>query len=79
MRMAMKDLTLSDGTFIPAKTIIVAPASPTHEDTDNYSNPLVFDPWRFSDMRAEEGEGNKHQFVTTSTEYLVFGHGKHAW
>ena len=26
MRMAMKDLTLSDGTFIPAKTIIVAPS-----------------------------------------------------
>ena len=39
----------------------------------------MFDPLRFADMRSEEGASIKHQFVSTSPEYVPFGHGKHAW
>jgi len=78
-RMAMKDFTFSDGTFIPKGTLVVVPSRCLHLDNEHYENAHVFDPFRFSDMRDEEGEGTKHQFVSTNTEYLPFGHGKHAW
>ncbi|EMD34619.1 hypothetical protein CERSUDRAFT_86021 [Gelatoporia subvermispora B] len=76
-RIALKDLHLSDGTHIPAGTIVVAAALPMHSDDEYYPNAAQFDPFRFSKMR-EDGEGTKHQFVSTSVEYISFGHGKHA-
>lgn len=81
-RMSLKDLKLSDGTFIPTGTLVVAPALPTHRDPENYTNSDEFDPLRFVNLSNEERSGNgsaKYQFVTTSAEYLGFGHGKHAW
>ncbi|CAL1693826.1 unnamed protein product [Somion occarium] len=78
MRKAMKDIRFSNGLFIPAGTMIVAPAVAMHMDDENYTNADVFDPWRFSDLRGEEGEITKHQFVSTSVDYIAFGHGKHA-
>ncbi|KAI9571037.1 cytochrome P450 [Boletus coccyginus] len=77
-RKAIKDFTFSDGTFIPKGTTVVVPSRSLHLDNEHYENAHVFDPFRFSDMRDEEGEGTKHHFVSTSIEYLPFGHGKHA-
>ena len=48
-------------------------------DEEHYPNPDVFDPWRFSNIRDEDGEGVKHQLVATALDYVPFGHGKHAW
>ena len=79
MRKALKDFTFSDGTFIPEGTSIAASTQCLHLDNEHYDNAHVFDPFRFSNVRGEEGEGAKHQFVSTSWEYLTFGHGKHAW
>ena len=79
MRKTKQDLTLSDGTFIPAGTLVAGASTATHRDERNYENPEVFDPLRFADMRSEEGASIKHQFVSTSPEYVPFGHGKHAW
>ena len=45
----------------------------------NYEDPLEFKPWRFSDKRKEDGEGIRHQMVTTSLDYLLFGGGRPAW
>ncbi|KAI0962094.1 hypothetical protein AcV7_001014 [Taiwanofungus camphoratus] len=78
IRKAMKDVTLSDGTFIPAGTIVAAAAVPCHHDEENYVNANAFDPFRFSDKRMDENERIKHQYVSTSPEYIAFGHGKHA-
>ena len=44
-----------------------------------YHNPHEFDGFRFSKMREQKGESAKHHSVNTSTEYLAFGHGLHAW
>ncbi|KAG9310148.1 cytochrome P450 [Chiua virens] len=76
-RKALKDFTFSDGTFIPKGTFLVSPSRSLHLDDENYDNAHKFDPFRFSNMR-DEGEGTKHHFVSTSLEYLPFGHGKHA-
>ena len=79
MRSALQDLQFSDGTKIPKGTVIVAPVVAMHMDEDFYPNAYVFDPWRFSTMRQEEGAALKHQFMSTSAEYVSFGHGRHAW
>ncbi|KAH9919404.1 cytochrome P450 [Fomitopsis serialis] len=78
MRKILQDTTLSDGTFLPAGTVVAGAASATHRDARSYENPDVFDPFRFSDMRNEDDARIKHQFVSTSPEYVAFGGGKHA-
>jgi hypothetical protein len=47
--------------------------------TETMKHIPVFDPFRFSDMRAEGGQGVKHHLVTTHPDYIPFGHGRHAW
>ncbi|KAI0947286.1 hypothetical protein AcV7_009746 [Taiwanofungus camphoratus] len=77
MRKALSDVTLSDGTRIPAGTFVYAAAAATHRDEENYDNPNVFDPFRFSKIK-EESERVKRQFVSTAPDYVPFGHGKYA-
>jgi cytochrome P450 len=44
-----------------------------------YPDPEVFDGFRFSKLRESEESGSaKFQVVTTSLDYLPFGHGRHA-
>ena len=78
-RKALKSFSFSDGTYIPKGTVIVTPPYATHFDDAFYANPETFDPLRFYRERQGEGEGAKYQFTNTSTNYIPFGHGKHAW
>ena len=75
----MKDITLSNGIFLPAGTLVSAAAYPIHFDDAQYADADKFDAFRFSRMRNEAGEATKHQYVTTSVDYIAFGHGRHAW
>ncbi|KAI6039636.1 cytochrome P450 [Pisolithus marmoratus] len=78
-RKAMKDLTLSDGTFIPKGTHISVPTYVIHRDSAVYENPTVFDPLRFYKLRRSNGNGStKHQMVAVNEDYLAFGYGRHA-
>ncbi|KIK51010.1 hypothetical protein GYMLUDRAFT_181986, partial [Collybiopsis luxurians FD-317 M1] len=38
-----------------------------------------FDGFRFSRMRKDPDQSIKHQMVTPTTDYLLFGTGRHAW
>ena len=78
-RKVFKDITLPDGTFIPAGTLIGAASYSTHVDDALYTGADTFDPFRFARMREGEGESMKHQYVNTSPDYISFGHGRHAW
>jgi len=77
-RKALKDFTFSDGTFIPKNTLVSAAAGPIHLDAANYEHADVFDGFRFASMRDGDGQGVKHQMVSTTSDYLPFGHGRHA-
>ncbi|KAI0059480.1 cytochrome P450 [Artomyces pyxidatus] len=77
-RLVLQPFTFSNGVTVPAGTTVVAASSATHHDTANYENAEVFDGFRFADLRDEDGEGLKHQMVSTQTDYLAFGHGRHA-
>ncbi|KAJ7937288.1 cytochrome P450 [Mycena leptocephala] len=83
--LAKHGFTFSDGTTIPYGAFLSVSSIPVHYDPANYDCPTVFDGFRFSRMRDErarqgDSEGgifNRHM-VTTSTDHLVFGHGRHA-
>ncbi|KAF7378406.1 Cytochrome P450 monooxygenase 51 [Mycena sanguinolenta] len=78
VRLVTKDFSFSDGTTVPAGTLLAVPIFAEHHDEVNYSNAEVFDPFRFSRMREQDGEENKHQMVTPTLEYMTFGLGRHA-
>ncbi|KAG7445281.1 cytochrome P450 [Guyanagaster necrorhizus] len=77
-RTTRKDFVFSDGTVVPAGYQIVVAALSTHTDEENYEDPLEFKPWRFSEMRQQEGEGIRHRMATPSLDFVFFGHGRPA-
>ncbi|KAI6046812.1 cytochrome P450 [Pisolithus marmoratus] len=76
-RKAMKDLTLSDGTFIPKGTYLFVPTYAVHRDSAVYENPDVFDPFRFTRHHTDRDEDTSHQMLGMNQDYLPFGYGKH--
>ncbi|PIL30289.1 cytochrome P450 [Ganoderma sinense ZZ0214-1] len=79
-RMAMKDLTFSDGTRIPEGTLLNAQAYAMHHDDALLDSACTFDPFRFARMRSAEDQlqGVKYLCTSTSPEYVPFGHGPYA-
>lgn len=41
-------------------------------------SPLIFDGFRYSNLRSIKGQESHHQAATTGPDYLIFNHGKHA-
>ncbi|KAJ7031963.1 cytochrome P450 [Mycena alexandri] len=78
LRQIVQDFTFSDGTTVPAGTLVGIPILAAHHDEANYANADSFDGFRFSRMREQVGEGIKHQMVTPSLDFLTFGLGRHA-
>ncbi|KAI8947888.1 cytochrome P450 [Xylaria longipes] len=76
-RLALADVTLSDGTVIPKGTKC-AVRSTKRLDPNIYENPEEFDGARFMRIREVPDKSNQAHLVTTSTEALGFGHGLHA-
>ncbi|OCK74983.1 cytochrome P450 [Lepidopterella palustris CBS 459.81] len=76
-RVADEIITLSDGTVIPKGAKLTVP-NMRLTDASIYEDPYKFNGRRFYDMRKMPDNESKHQFVTTSENYLPFGHGKHA-
>ncbi|KAJ7774460.1 cytochrome P450 [Mycena maculata] len=78
LRQVVNDFTFCDGTTVPAGTLVGAPILAQHHNEANYTNGGAFDPFRFSRMREDAGEGVKHQMITPAHDYLSFGLGRHA-
>ncbi|KAK7031683.1 cytochrome P450 monooxygenase 51 [Favolaschia claudopus] len=71
--------TFSDGTTLPSGTYLHATTWCLHHDPELYPDPHIFDGFRFDKLRqAEETGAAKYQSVTTSLDYLAFGHGIHS-
>lgn len=47
-------------------------------DPEVYPEPEKYDVYRFLNLRSQPGQENAHQFVTTSPQHMLFGHGAHA-
>ncbi|KAK7457145.1 hypothetical protein VKT23_010445 [Stygiomarasmius scandens] len=77
-RVLLQDFTFSNGTTVPAKTLISASTWALQRDDAIYPSANEFNPFRFYDMRSQDGEGLKHQLVTPTSEWVLFGQGRHA-
>ncbi|KAJ8132679.1 hypothetical protein O1611_g941 [Lasiodiplodia mahajangana] len=71
-----QQVTLSDGTVLPKGSRVQVLGN--FMDPEIYPEPTKFDAARFLRMRESAGQENGWQFVTTSPEYTLFGHGQHA-
>ena len=70
----MKAFRFSNGTSVPAGTLISVASGAIHIDEKIYDDPLRFDPFRFARLRQQDcDEGPQYQFSSTSLEYLGFG------
>ncbi|KAJ6188969.1 hypothetical protein N7519_003877 [Penicillium mononematosum] len=76
-RLAHKQIVLSDGSVIP-KGANMFVSTKTLEDDSIYPNASTYDGYRFYKKRQQPGNEHRHQFVTTTSEHFVFGHGIHA-
>ncbi|KAM0213311.1 hypothetical protein ACHAQI_004354 [Fusarium lateritium] len=48
------------------------------EDPKVYEDPTSYNPYRFFNMRSEDGKDHAAQLVSTSSNHLGFGHGQHS-
>lgn len=83
MRTVMADGFVTDlGDALPKGTMVSFLGRPAQTDEKTMDDPLKYDPFRFSRIRETAASRNEQapalSFVTTSTEFLPFGHGKHA-
>ncbi|PSN61957.1 cytochrome P450 [Corynespora cassiicola Philippines] len=78
MRAVIKDITLSDGTTIPKGVMIAVDASARYRDPQTWENPNQFDGLRFLRLREQTQEKSNYQFVTSNTDNVAWGQGKHA-
>ncbi|KAM6503705.1 Cytochrome P450 [Amanita muscaria] len=77
-RKALRDFTFSDGTTIPAGSTMAVPFNGVNTDANDYSDPSVFDGFRFEKLREQDGESMKHQITSLGVDYILFGNGRHA-
>lgn len=93
-RMALKPFTFSNGVQVPTGTSMSSHAYGTHLDERFYPNAGVFDGFRFAQSSHDQKEDldqvelgddqkpslkSQQKMYATSSTYLSFGHGKHAW
>ncbi|KAF9011682.1 cytochrome P450 [Hymenopellis radicata] len=78
-RMTLDEFTFSDGTTLPAKTVVAVAVSVVHENEHAYEDGRTFDGFRFSKKVVLEEEDSRwmHRMTTPSPSYLAFGKGQH--
>ncbi|KAI1331442.1 cytochrome P450 [Xylariaceae sp. FL0255] len=59
-------------------TYLAAASSQIAMDPQHWSNPEKYDGMRLHIMRQQPGSDSKFQFVSTSSDMLLFGYGSHA-
>jgi hypothetical protein len=88
---AKDGVTLPNGVHLKKGTKVGIHAYPVHHDEDLYPNAYEFNAMRFctvdeerpaddySDKVAGTGKKNGTSLVTTSSHFMAFSHGRHAW
>jgi cytochrome P450 len=88
---AKDGIILPSGQHLPCGAKVGIHASPVHRDEDMYTDALEFKPFRFRNMGSpskshlptddsfEKVTGKGIPLVTTSSNFMAFSHGKHAW
>nr|ACZ63283.1 cytochrome P450 monooxygenase [Fusarium sambucinum] len=77
LRLALEDITLKDGTFIP-KGHQLSVSCHSMRDNEIYENASSWDGYRFYRQREQSAGQHKAQLSSTSPEHMAFGYGVHA-
>lgn len=77
-RILLEDFTFSDGLTLPKGTYVAVPNIEMQMDEEHYQDPNAFDGLRYVKMAGEGDTFNKHSIVALSTDFMIFGHGRHA-
>ncbi|KZL80201.1 ent-kaurene oxidase [Colletotrichum incanum] len=78
-RRVMKPFTFPDGVSVPPGAMLAVPVHHIGRDPELFpEHPNKFDPYRFTKLRQNEGEGNHFQFASVTNGTMAFGWGKHA-
>jgi cytochrome P450 len=75
----MKPYTFANGITVPKGVTVVTPQGPHQMDDNVYENASEFDGLRFNRAREQNEESARFYTTNTSTDHLIFGHGRHAW
>ncbi|KAF5672648.1 putative cytochrome P450 monooxygenase (lovA) [Fusarium circinatum] len=76
-RYVTEDITLSSGLTLKKGTRLNVD-NRRLDDPKIYENPEVYNPYRFYDMRSEAGKDHGAQLVSTGSNHMGFGHGRHS-
>ncbi|KAJ5723950.1 hypothetical protein N7488_001985 [Penicillium malachiteum] len=76
-RVCVTDLQLSNGIFLKPGTHVGVPSGWIQRSSPSYTDPEIFDGFRFAKHRATRTSDSK--LVDLSPDYLIFGMGVHAW
>jgi cytochrome P450 len=68
LRRTLSDGVLPDGTIIPPGYTVLADFDAVHMNPKIHPNPEVFDPFRFSNLRAQRQDDAKYLFTSVSKE-----------
>jgi len=60
-RLALRPFTFSNGVTVPAGTLMSIPSNAAHRDERRFTNPDVFDGFRFAKLRESEGDKKREQ------------------
>ena len=87
--MSPKGYNFSDGTFVPSTFEVGVPVNQVHKDERLYKNASAFNPLRFMErlagpVKTTDHAGNasgerREQLASTTTSFLAWGDGSHAW
>ncbi|KAF8913279.1 cytochrome P450 [Mucidula mucida] len=74
-RRVKKPFVFSDGTYLPAGSLVGVGVHSIHQDEHNYDSASEFSPWRFV-PDADTTTTPAMRMTKTSPMYLGFGHGR---
>lgn len=77
-------IKLKNGIFLPYGSTVSAPQWALHHDASLYPDPDSYHPLRFYQRRLDIpsssiGEKDTESLVSTTSENLTWGLGRHAW
>ena len=78
-RLAVDDFAFSNGVRIPKGTLIHGPVSSIEADPVIYSEPDVFEPFRFVADASNAEQQLQKEMTTIGLDFLPFGYGRNAW
>ncbi|KAJ6578774.1 cytochrome P450 [Mycena vulgaris] len=76
-RVTLREAMITDGTVLPAGSVVAFAPKPLHHNPRVYNDPYTFDAFRFAKQRTGENDA-KRSFTALSNDYIVFGLGSHA-